>query len=91
MADDFAGFTREYATRDERRRMGRLVNDSREAFLISRNWNFGLVVLCHGIELRKRGSTELIDLADGWKSMDTFSAHHYRVRRWRCRRSERPP
>lgn len=90
IADDFAGFTHEYATRDERRRMGRLVNDSREAFLISRNWNFGLVVLCHGIELRKRGSTELIDLVDGWKSMDTFSAHHYRVRRWRCRRSERP-
>ncbi len=90
LADDFAGFTREYTTRDERRRMGRLVNDSREAFLISRNWNFGLVVLCHGIELRKRGSTELIDLVDGWKSMDTFSAHHYRVRRWRCRRSEQP-
>ena len=90
IADDFAGFTHEHATRDERRRMGTLVNDSREAFLTSRNWNFGLVVLCHGIELRKRGSTELIDLVDGWKSMDTLSAHHYRVRRWRCRRSEQP-
>lgn len=88
--DDFTGFTRAYATRDDRRRMGTLVNDSREAFLHSRNWDFGLVVLCHGIELRKRGSTELIDLVDGWKSMDTLSAHHHRVRRWRCRRSEQP-
>jgi hypothetical protein len=90
IGDDFVGFTRAYVTRDDRRRMGTLVNDSREAFLRSRNWNFGLVLLCHGIELRKRGSTELIDLVDGWKSMDTLSAHHYRVRRWRCRRSERP-
>lgn len=88
--DDFSGFTRSYSTRDDRRRMGTLVQDSREAFLRSRNWDFGLVVLCHGIELRKRGSTELIDLVDGWKSMDTLSAHHHRVRRWRCRRTERP-
>ena len=90
IGDDFIGFTRAYATRDDRRRMGTLVNDRREAFLRSRNWNFGVVLLCHGIELRKRGSTELIDLVDGWKSMDTLSAHHHRVRRWRCRRSERP-
>jgi hypothetical protein len=90
LGDDLVGFTRAYATRKDRRRMGALVHDSRETFLQSRNWNFGLVVLCHGIELRKRGSTELIDLVDGWKSMDTFSAHHHRVRRWRCRRSERP-
>lgn len=88
--DDLAGFSRTYNSREDRQRMGRLVHDSREAFLQSRNWNFGLVVLCHGIELRKRGSTELIDLVDGWKSMDTLSAHHYRVRRWRCRRSEQP-
>ena len=71
--DDFAGFTRSHATRDERRRLGTLVHDSREAFLQSRNWDFGLVVLCHGIELRKRGSTDLIDLVDGWKSMDNSS------------------
>jgi hypothetical protein len=90
IGDDFVGFTRAFAAREDRRRMGTLVDDSREAFLRSRNWNFGLVLLCHGIELRKRGSTELIDLVDGWKSMDTLSAHHYRVRRWRCRRSERP-
>lgn len=88
--DDFAGFTHSHASHDERRRLGTLVHDSREAFLQSRNWDFGLVVLCHGIELRKRGSTELIDLVDGWKSMDTLSAHHHRVRRWRCRRSEQP-
>lgn len=90
VADDFAGFSQRYASRDERKRMGRLVYDSRDAFLRSRNWNFGLVVLCFGVELRKRGSTELIDLVDGWKSMDTLSAHHYRIRRFRCRRSENP-
>ena len=91
LTDDFLGFTRNYASRAERQRMGRLVNDDREAFLRTRNWNFGVVVLCHGIELRKRGSTELIDLVDGWKSMDTFSAHNHRFsRRLRCRRSERP-
>lgn len=88
--DDLAGFTAARSTREERRRMGAVVDHSREAFLRDRNWNFGLVVLCNGIELRKRGSTELIDLVDGWKSMDTLSAHHHRVRRWRCRRSERP-
>lgn len=90
VADDFAGFTQRYASRDERKRMGMLVHDSRDAFLLSRNWNFGLVVLCFGVELRKRGSTELIDMVDGWKSMDTLSAHHYRIRRFRCRRSENP-
>ncbi|HAF54731.1 MAG TPA: hypothetical protein DCL01_05825 [Thauera sp.] len=90
LGDDLIGFTHAHATRDDRRRMGTLVNDSREAFLQSRDWNFGAVLLCHGIELRKRGSTELIDLVDGWKSIDSLSAHHHRVRRWRCRRSERP-
>lgn len=90
LSDDFAGFTHDHASREERRRMGRIVNASRDAFLQSRNWDFGLVVLCTGIELRKRGGTELIDLVDGWKSMDTLSAHHHRIRRLRCRRSENP-
>lgn len=90
ISDDFIGFTRNHESREERRRMGRVVSDSRESFLRSRNWNFGLVVLCTGIQLRKRGGTELIDLADGWKSMDTLSAHRYRIRRFSCRRSERP-
>ena len=90
LSDDFAGFTTRYASESERRRMGRIVHDSRDAFLRSRNWSFGLVALCNGVQLRKRGSTELIDLVDGWKSMDTLSAHHYRIRRWRCRRSETP-
>lgn len=90
IADDFPGFSAYQTTRDQRRAMGQLVHDSRESFLVSRNWSFGLVVLCVGIELRKRGGTELIDLADGWKSMDTLSAHHHRIRRFRCRRSENP-
>ena len=90
ISDDFTGFTRNHESREERRRMGHIVSDSREAFLRSRNWNFGLVVLCTGIQLRKRGGTELIDLTDGWKSMDTLSAHRYRIRRFSCRRSERP-
>lgn len=90
VADDFAGFTQRYSSRDERRHLGQLVHASRDAFLRSRNWNFGLVVLCTGVQLRKRGSTELIDMVDGWKSMDTLSAHHYRIKRFRCRRSENP-
>jgi len=90
ISDDFIGFIRDYSTREDRRRMGQIVHDSRESFLRSRDWNFGLVVLCTGIQLRKRGSTELIDLVDGWKSMDTLSAHRYRIRRWRCRRTETP-
>jgi hypothetical protein len=90
VADDFAGFTQEYSSKEDRKRMGQIVHDDRDAFLKSRNWNFGLVVLCTGVQLRKRGSTELIDMVDGWKSMDTLSAHHYRIRRFRCRRSEHP-
>ncbi len=90
VADDFAGFTQRYSSRDERKHMGQLVHDGRDAFLRSRNWNFGLVILCTGVQLRKRGSTELIDMVDGWKSMDTLSAHQYRIRRFRCRHSENP-
>lgn len=90
LADDFAGFTQRYSSRDERKHLGLLVHDSRDAFLRSRNWNFGLVILCTGVQLRKRGSTELIDLVDGWKSMDTLSVHQYRIRRFRCRHSENP-
>jgi hypothetical protein len=78
--------------------MGQLVHDDRDAFLRSRNWDFGLVIRilgCRvGTEIKKRGSTELIDLTDGWKSMDTLSAHEYwiSIRRFRisCRHSETP-
>lgn len=90
LGDNFFGFTQLYASKDERKRMGQVVHDSREAFLQSRNWNFGLIILCTGVQLRKRGSTELIDLTEGWKSMDTLSAHSYRIRRFRCRQSETP-
>lgn len=90
ITDDFAGFVQAYSSREERTRMGRLVQDDRDAFLRSRNWGFGLVVLCTGEELKKRGSTEFIDLVDGWKSMDTLSVHRHRIKRFRCRRSELP-
>jgi hypothetical protein len=74
--------------------MGQLVHDGRDAFLLGRSWNFGLVVLCTGTELRKRGGTELIDLADGWKSMDTLSAHtywlHFGFFSISCKHSETP-
>ncbi len=86
--DDFAAFTTRWQSIDERQRLGSVVNDSRDSFLRSRNWAFGDVILCTGIALRKRGSTELINLTDGWKSMDTLSAHHYRLRRLRCRHRE---
>lgn len=90
LEDNFPGFTQRYSSKKERKRMGQVVNDGRDAFLRSRNWNFGLVFFCTGVQLRKRGSTELIDLTEGWKSMDTLSAHTYRIRRFRCRRSETP-
>jgi hypothetical protein len=92
IADDFAGFVQTYSSREERTRMGRLVQDGRDAFLRSRNWDFGMVVLCAGAELRKRGSTEFIDLVDGWKSMDTLSAHLFKFdfKKFKCRRHEEP-
>jgi len=53
VADDFAGFTRLYSTREDRQRMGRVVHEARDAFLRSRNWDLGSVVLCFGVELKK--------------------------------------
>lgn len=88
LSDNFTGFTQRYSSQEERVRMGQLVSDGRDAFLKSRNWDFGLVILCNGIKLSKRGSTELIDLTEGWKSMDTLSAHKSSIKRFRCRRSE---
>lgn len=94
LADNFMGFTHRYESQEERVRMGQVVSDGRDAFLKSRNWDFGLVVLCTGVKLRKRGSTELIDLTEGWKSMDTLSAHTYWIK-WKwgipsCKHSETP-
>lgn len=95
--DDFLGFTRRYSSQDDRKRMGRLVNDERDAFLKSRTWDFGIVLKILGCrvgeELIKRGSTELIDQTEGWKSMDTLSAHHYWIKiKWgiHCKHSESP-
>jgi len=94
LADNFYGFTQRYSSKEERVRMGQVVSDGRDAFLKSRNWNFGLVILCTGVQLRKRGSTELIDLTEGWKSMDTLSAHAYSLKiSWsgiKCKHSETP-
>jgi hypothetical protein len=93
LGDNFLGFTERY-TDEKRTRMGQVVSDGRDAFLKSRNWNFGLVILCTGVELRKRGGTELIDLTEGWKSMDTLSAHAYSLKiSWsgiKCKHSETP-
>jgi hypothetical protein len=80
LGDDFSAFTQRYESKDERKRMGQVVQDSRDAFLRSRNWDLGLVLLCTGIRFSKRGGTELIDLTEGWSSMDTFSAHMYEIR-----------
>jgi hypothetical protein len=94
VSDNFMGFTERYESQEERTRMGQIVHDDRDAFLRSRNWKFGFVILCTGIELRKRGSTELINLTDGWKSMDTLSAHAYWIKwTWtgpKCKHSETP-
>lgn len=93
LGDNFLGFTERY-TDEKRTRMGQVVSDGRDAFLKSRNWNFGLVILCTGVELRKRGGTELIDLTEGWKSMDTLSAHAYSLKvSWsgiKCKHRETP-
>lgn len=92
-SDNFSAFTSKYTTRDERKRMGQLVENERKAdkFFKSRNWQFGIFG-CYpvGVGFKKRGSTELIGLVDGWKSMDTLSLHTYRLRRFSCRHRERP-
>lgn len=98
LSDNFAGFTYRYATKEERRRMGQIVHDSRDPFLVSRNWDFGLVLKILGCKvgenLTKRGSTELIELTEGWKSMDTLSFHNFSISfrrfRIRCNHSETP-
>lgn len=98
LSDDFAGFTRRYETKEERQRMGRIVHDSRDTFLVSRNWDFGLVLKMFGCKvgekLTKRGGTELIELSEGWKSMDTLSYHNFSFSfkkfRIRCNGSETP-
>jgi len=77
LVDDFKNFTQRYETKAERTRMGQVVQDSRDAFLQNRSWDFGARAFCIGVYVRKRGGTELIDLTDGWKSMDTVSAHVY--------------
>jgi hypothetical protein len=80
LADNFYGFTQRYSSKEERVRMGQVVSDGRDAFLKSRNWDFPKFVLPCTPVLRKRGSTELINLTDGWKSMDTLSAHVKKVK-----------
>ena len=58
--------------------------------LLQWDFNFGLCVRPFGglkINFKKRGGTALIDL-DGWKSIDTLSAHVRTGRK--CRQKERP-
>ncbi len=114
LEDDFKDFTQQYTSRTDRRTMGQLVQDSRDAFLTSRHWDLEILPSCgwlialslanpslFDVKLRKRGSTELIDLTEGWKSMDTLSAHvvtvsWHRISRWnpirrpRCDSTEVP-
>lgn len=99
LADNFMGFTQRYASQDERKRMGQLVHDDRDPFLVKRNWQFPALprwALCWlgAPDIKKRGSTELIDLTEGWKSMDTVSIHQHWIS-WknlkpRCRSREIP-
>ena len=93
ISDNFSSFTKRYE-KDERARMRDVVEQNRqqEDFLKARRWNFkfGICVKPFGgfrIDFKKRGGTALIGL-DGWKSIDTLSAH---VRTGhKCRRRERP-
>lgn len=90
ITDDFSSFTNKYTSRNARKRMGRVVSDQREGFLRSRNWQFGIFG-CITFGLKKRGSTELIDEVDGWKSMDTVSYWYWAPKRFKiCRKKELP-
>lgn len=90
LSDDFATFTNRYISRDQRMRMGQVVENERrvDRFFKRRNWEFGNFGCPVGIGLTKRVSTELINVVDGWKSMDTLSAHAFRLRRFSCRQRE---
>jgi hypothetical protein len=90
IGDDFQGFTQKYTTKNARKRMGVVVSDSREQFLKSRNWQFGMFG-CVTYGLKKRGSTELIGNVDGWKSMDTLSFWYWKPKWYNpCRKKELP-
>jgi hypothetical protein len=93
ISDNFAGFTKRYA-QGERARMRDVVerNRQQEDFLKTRRWDFkfGICVRPFGgfrIDFKKRGGTALIGL-DGWKSIDTLSAHTRSGSK--CKRRERP-
>lgn len=92
ISDNFSTFTQHYTSRDQRKRMGQLVENERKGddFFKRRNWQFGIFGCPVGLGFKKRGSTEFIDMVDGWKSMDTLSFHTYRIRRFSCRHRERP-
>jgi hypothetical protein len=100
LGDNFKGFTQRYTSQDERKRLGQVVSDSRDAFMQSRNWDVDAPVVLRiaGCKvtpsLNKRGGTELIGLTEGWKSMDTLSLHTFGIRwTWRgprCTHSETP-
>ena len=89
LADNLMGFTQRYESQEERKRMAQLVNEDRDAFLRRRGWDT-LRFPCLP-QLRKRGSTELVEQDEGWdwKSMDTLSAHVRRIR-FVCRGYEYP-
>ena len=93
ISDNFTGFTKRY-TKDERTRMRDVVerNRQQEAFLKARrlDFKFGICVRPIGglrIDFKKRGGAALIGL-DGWKSIDTLSAHVRSGRK--CKRREKP-
>ena len=100
LSDNFMGFTQVYESQEERKRMGQVVSDDRDAFLKNRNWDFGPYIkilgckISLGPNLKKRGSTELIDLTEGWKSMDTLSNHSFGIKiklfKKKCTHSESP-
>jgi len=81
ISDDFAGFTQRHGDKAQRKRMGQVVQDSRDGFLEGRSWDLEPLKLPCSIvtplvpALRRRGSTELIELTEGWSSMDTMSMH----------------
>lgn len=93
ISDNFFSFTQHYQGNDRTRMLNAVErNRQQDDFLRSRNWDedFGLCIKQIGgleIQFVKRGGTGIIGF-DGWKSIDTFSAHVETGRK--CKSREQP-
>lgn len=96
MPDDFEGpnaFTRRY-TDNDRNRLANIVRASLDGYTLDRRFTHYVPPLpCSPIPryvYRKRGGTSLTGNLDRWEAVDNLSEWFERVRKFRCRRDERP-